>query len=621
MNILVISFACFGLLGVVSYRTVSSLMIDQSKEDMKGLVEMASKEVDADILMSVTSIEDPEYEEISGILKKYETCRFIKYIYTLRLDGDVARFIVDADDESPADIGEECELYPSIREAFRGNVSCDEELHSDRWGTYYSAFAPIYDAEGKVVAVVGCDIDIYHIDKCIDNVKKITLVIVFGFAVVCFMSYYLMSRSIMRKDPLTDVLIYDKFLKTGNRLIKKGKITDYTCFIVNIKDFKYINQRLGSSKSDNILRQYAIRLKRSLQTKEYIARTGSDNFAILIKKKNEEKLLDIVSCMQISLRDGHQSESFQIYSRCGIYRIDTVHTMDDIMNACTVAINEARIPTAADYVVFEDCMFDDMVEENRILAEFSIGIQKEEFVVYYQPKVDSSENKLCGAEALVRWFKGGKMIPPNKFIPVLERDGGIIELDFYVFRRVCQDIAYWKSQGIEPVRISSNFSKMHLKDKDFADHIIRIVKKYGIDPKYLEIELTESSGYLDMDALTEFVKRMNEAHIHTSIDDFGTGYSSLSMLKDINVDIIKIDKSFLDNLSDDEITTEKMIRNVIRMVKDLRREVICEGVETKAQLEFLKGAGCYLIQGYLYDRPLPNSDFEERLRNPKYKMK
>ena len=218
----------------------------------------------------------------------------------------------------------------------------------------------------------------------------------------------------------------------------------------------------------------------------------------------------------------------------------------------------------------------------------------------------------------MRWVKEGTIISPARFIPVLEREGKIIDLDFYVFEQVCKDIRRWMDEGIKPVRISSNFSKLHLKNEHLSEDVLAIVRRYDIDTAYIEIELTESSGYSDFDALQKFVRDMNEVGIYTSIDDFGTGYSSLSMLKDIDVNVVKIDKSFVDNMEDEKQHGTNLVGNVIRMIKDLDRIVICEGVETEKQVMFLKGTECNIVQGYLFDKPLPCYNFEERLKTPVY---
>ena len=201
---------------------------------------------------------------------------------------------------------------------------------------------------------------------------------------------------------------------------------------------------------------------------------------------------------------------------------------------------------------------------------------------------------------------------------MLEEEGYITELDFYVFEQVCRDIRNWLERGIRPVRISSNFSKLHLRDQAFAAKVLEIVRRYQIDSRYLEIELTESSGYEDFKALVAFVDEMGRHGIYTSIDDFGTGYSSLSLLKNLNVNVVKLDKSFIEDIENADEAHEKMVENVVRMINDLHREVICEGVENRIQADFLRTVNCQQVQGYLYDRPLPHEVFESRLKHPVY---
>ena len=244
---------------------------------------------------------------------------------------------------------------------------------------------------------------------------------------------------------------------------------------------------------------------------------------------------------------------------------------------------------------------------------FPKALENREFVVYYQPKVTLEDNCLCGCEALVRWFRDGVMVPPMQFIPVLEWEGSVCKLDFYVLDQVCRDVQEWMAKGIEPVRISVNFSKAHLHNPDLAKKILAVLQKYDVPSRYIEIELTEMSGYENYETLLDFVRTMHESGVSTSIDDFGTGYSSLNLLKDLNVDIIKLDKSFLNNMESRKKNDVIVIKNIIQMVNELDMEVIAEGVETMEQADFLRGMHCCMAQGFLFDRPLPHDDFEKRL--------
>ena len=411
-------------------------------------------------------------------------------------------------------------------------------------------------------------------------------------------------------ENMTGAANLNGLMRFGGTLQAKGVIADYIAAFMNIKNFKFINQRLGNRLGDYVLKEYCFKLRRVLDEDEILARLGGDNFMVLVKKSKEKEFLDFMSNMNIHI----ESEGdIEIETRMGIYAVQSGDTMNDIMNASTTALNVAKKNINSDRVWFEAYMMEQEVRDKTIAGLFAQAIKNNEFLAYYQPKVSLTNNRLCGCEALVRWKRDGKLVPPMEFIPVLERNGDICELDFYVFETVCKDISRWRSQGIEPVKVSVNFSKVHIFDWLFTKRILSIMQKYGVDSKYIEIELTESSSQADYRDLMEFITSMRDCGINVSIDDFGTGYSSLSLLKELKVDIIKLDKSFIDDIEKRDGIDEIVIKNIINMVNELDMQVIAEGVETSGQAEFLRNAKCAMAQGYLFDRPLPCEEFEQRL--------
>ncbi len=423
------------------------------------------------------------------------------------------------------------------------------------------------------------------------------------------------SEEMISRDLLTGVANFDKLIRVGEKMRRKKKnhLVDYSGLAISIKDFKFINQEYGSVVGDIVLKGYAKTLSEHLRHGEVIARNGGDNFIALIEKGHVDEFLKNINKVPV---DVGEKLGLTLASRCGIYQINDEDTIYDVINAGLIAVGETRLSGAKDYVWFRQERRDEMIRQKDILSGYHKAIDEEEFVVYYQPKVNLRTRTLCGCEALVRWIRNGEMVPPGSFIPVLENDGKVQELDFYVFDKVCRDIGDWQRRGIQPVRVSSNFSKLHLHNKQFVDDVLAVVDKHGADPYYLEAELTESSGYEDLDAMKYFVSEMREAGIHTSMDDFGTGYSSLSLLRDIDMDVIKLDRTFLRDENDAK--EERMVENIVRMIHDLDRKVICEGVETEEQVEFLKRVGCTMAQGFLFDRPLSREEFEKRLINPYY---
>ena len=423
------------------------------------------------------------------------------------------------------------------------------------------------------------------------------------------------SEEMVSRDLLTGVANFDKLIRVGEKMRrkKKNRLVEYSGLAISIKDFKFINQEYGSVVGDVVLKGYATTLSSFLRHGEIIARNGGDNFIALVEKDHVDDVLRRINKVPV---DVGENLGLTLTSRCGIYQINSEDTIYDVINAGLIAVGETRLSGAKDYVWFRQERRDEMIRQKDILSGYHKAIDEEEFVVYYQPKVNLRTRTLCGCEALVRWIKNGEMVPPGSFIPVLENDGKVQELDFYVFDKVCRDIGDWQRRGIQPVRVSSNFSKLHLHNKKFVEDVLAVVDKHGADPYYLEAELTESSGYEDLDAMKYFVSEMREAGIHTSMDDFGTGYSSLSLLRDIDMDVIKLDRTFLRDENDTK--EERMVENIVRMIHDLDRKVICEGVETEEQVEFLKRVGCTMAQGFLFDRPLSREEFEKRLINPYY---
>jgi EAL domain-containing protein (putative c-di-GMP-specific phosphodiesterase class I) len=255
--------------------------------------------------------------------------------------------------------------------------------------------------------------------------------------------------------------------------------------------------------------------------------------------------------------------------------------------------------------------------QKKIIDSFPGALEQEEFVVYYQPKVNTDNCRMVGAEALVRWIRDGKMVPPGDFVPIVEQDGSVCRLDFYVLEHVCRDIRRWLDQGLEPVRVSVNFSRKHLSNPHLAGDIMAVIGRYHVPVEYIEIEVTETTDEEEQGMLSRFLVEMREQRITTAIDDFGTGYSSLNVLRSFPVDVLKIDKSFIDAGTSTE-NDEIVLSHIIHMAQDLHMEVITEGVESWEQAKFLRAMDCNLVQGFLFDRPMPPADFERKLHEKQY---
>lgn len=442
----------------------------------------------------------------------------------------------------------------------------------------------------------------------------------------CFIdiSYILCSRarllglmnSVKITDSLTGALNLHGFQEAVGDTLSNNEIQDYSVVLLNFKNFKYINQKVTTDNGDIILRKYCMLVQGFLEHEGYIARLGSDNFLILTPKEKLKDFIRFIQNISIPVNNKGIVEEVKIQVRAGIYETNSETTFGDIMSNSAVALETARHSQQHDIIFFRQEMLEKAIHDKSISNMFMESLAKNEFKVYYQPKVDLQTNTLCGCEALSRWH-AQKLITPAEFIPILEAEGTIKNLDFYVLETVCKNIREWLDKGIEPVLISTNFSKLHLSDEHFEDHIISVLQRYNVPSKYLELELTELSDYKYFDRLFRFVNRMKSEGFKISIDDFGTGYSSISLIRNLNPDVIKLDKSLIDNVAhsdDHKAKIDRVIsRSIINMAHELGITVIAEGVETKEQAEFLKESNCLMAQGFLFDKALEHDEFEKRL--------
>lgn len=397
----------------------------------------------------------------------------------------------------------------------------------------------------------------------------------------------------------------------------EGKLDQYIAARINLKNFKHINDRFGSKVGNEFLKRFVTAMMLMLNKDEVFTRLGGDNFVLFVHNSREEFYKNQLLHLEFEMNTHEGVKRFRVHMRAGIYRLQVEDRFGDMMDCTGEALRHARLPEYEDFVWYEEKMSAQRVDERQILEDYPKALSNREFVAFYQPKVLLENSTLCGAEALCRWKKNGQIIPPNMFIPVLEKEGAVGKLDFYMLEQVCMDIAQWSAHRLDPGRISVNFSKTHLRDEKFADKIIEIIDKYDVDHKYIEIELTETTDFDNM-AMREFVSYMKSMDITTSVDDFGTGYSSLNMISGVRTDIIKLDKSFIDNIEEKPSIDQSFVKNIVNMINELSMETVAEGIESVAQAKLLRKWECRVGQGYLYDKPMSMEAFTERLKSPVY---
>lgn len=430
---------------------------------------------------------------------------------------------------------------------------------------------------------------------------------------VCFTDVTEFVDLVMQTDKLTGLLSFHGFksLITQRRKELKDK---YMLVYANISRFKNINSTYGFEGGDKILKAMSDCVVSILREGEQVCRVAEDKFVALVQLSELEEIAKRFRRMEALINEKVKEcvGKLSIKLIYGIYEIhdDTtdISAMVDYANMALKSLKDDEIKRIAWY---DDSMREEISRVKRIEDIMEQALQDEEFVVYYQGKVSLDNEKLAGAEALVRWIdKSGKLVPPNSFIPLFEKNGFIVKLDFYVYESVIKQIRKWLDMGINVKPVSVNVSRIHVKDEKFIDKLMMLIDKYNVPTNLIELELTENIFMEDFAEILEMVKLIKSKGFIFSVDDFGAGFSSLNLIKNLPVDVIKIDRMFFED--GDNVERERVIlKHIIDMAKELGVSIIAEGIETREQVEFLKNQGCQMVQGYYYYKPLPVQEFEK----------
>lgn len=435
------------------------------------------------------------------------------------------------------------------------------------------------------------------------------------------------TMDLLRKSMVTDMVTgmanSNGFITYGRSLTAKRQLSRFACIFLNIRNFKYVNKKVGYENGNAVLRLYAQKVSEQLLPDEKAGRFGGDNFVILIQKDHLQDFLKHIEDIEIVTQIKNETVDFHLGCVAGVCEADEHAGIVELCNCASVAYQAAsKVQNNTFYAFYQNQMMEQLLKEKEVSMCFQPALEANEFLAYYQPKVRLEDNMLCGAEALARWKHNGALVSPMDFIPTLEKNGSVCKLDFYILEKVCQDIQRWMKEGKDLVKISVNFSRWHLLNPKISDQILEIIEKYEVDPSYIEIEITETANHEDFEALTNMMLQLKKHNITFSIDDFGTGFSSLSLLQNLSADVLKLDKSFLDALESkkpvNDSKNQVLFENIIRIANGLNMDVICEGVETNEQKEFLKNMNCSMAQGYYYDKPLPVEKFEKYLTGKQY---
>jgi len=420
-------------------------------------------------------------------------------------------------------------------------------------------------------------------------------------------------------DVLTGILNKSKFFYNTRNMLNIFSMEDFVFIRIDIEKFQLINSFFGMDEGDNLLKYMADYLQNVEKEYRYITygRIEADIFAVCFSYENEKEITDFVKKFTNQMEK--YPLDFDITLFFGVYLVKNRDlSINEMYDKANLASKNCKGNYIQNYFFYTKEMSEEIIKEQHIINNMKNALKNEEFVLYLQPKYELQRNSIAGAEVLVRWITAdGRMISPGEFIPVFERNGFILKLDQYVWEKTCQLLAGWRDEGRKIFPVSVNISRVSLYNPKIVDVICGLTEKYNIPPEWLQLELTESAYTGNPKAIKEMMEQLQKKGFSILMDDFGSGYSSLNVLKDIAVDVLKIDMKFLDGSGDDG-RSENILASVVRMAKWLNMPVVAEGAERKEQVSFLHSIGCEYVQGFYFARPMPVKEYEKLLYEQPY---
>ncbi|HEY8803563.1 MAG TPA: bifunctional diguanylate cyclase/phosphodiesterase, partial [Clostridium sp.] len=421
-------------------------------------------------------------------------------------------------------------------------------------------------------------------------------------------------------DELTGLPNRRSFKEILNKYIDNYTHTseDMALIFLDLDKFKMVNDTFGHSKGDLLLNEVASILKECINDNDHVFRFSGDEFVLLcfnIKTKKQaielaEKIMSFF--IKAIVIDNHQ---LHVTASLGIL---LYHENPTDYENCLIYADNAMYRAKANgrngYVIYNPILKEFFKDKLILKMDIEKALENNEFILYYQPQVDIKNGNIIGAEALIRWMHKEKgMIYPDEFIPIAEETGLISRIGEWVLREACSQVKKWQSINLDLIKVSVNLSSQQFLKSDLTGFVKDTLSKTGLHPEYLELEITERMT-MEVDYAIKTLRELNDLGIKISIDDFGTGYSSLSYLKKFPIDYLKIDKSFVMDIMNDE-SDANIVGTIISMAHNLGLKVIAEGVEDKEQLRFLQLRNCDFVQGYYFSRPIPADVFEKEFYN------
>lgn len=438
------------------------------------------------------------------------------------------------------------------------------------------------------------------------------------------------------EDQLTNLALYDHLTKLPNRLLFEKTIAqtiarskrsnkEMALMFLDLDHFKNINDTLGHDVGDMLLKGVAERLQQCIRKSDTVARLGGDEFAIVLDEIMKAEDAGLVAEKVItSLGPPFQLNGHEVFASTSIgiaiYPVSGADSITLTKNA-DIAMYQAKQEGRNNYRFFTETMNEEIIHKLELIHNLRYAIEKNELFLHYQPQLKAKNKKISGLEALLRWQHPSLgLLQPNEFIYIAEETGLIKDIGAWAIEVACMTNKKWQKKGLPPIKVSVNLSSTQLLQSDVVSIVKKALAKSGLESQYLEIEITESSLITNQELCLEILNQLHGIGVNISIDDFGTGYSSLNYLKRLPVDSLKIDKSFVSDIATDA-SDAAIVKAVIALAHNLNLNVIAEGVETTAQESFLVEHDCDEVQGFLYSKPMPDTEVEAFLNKSTAKEK
>lgn len=489
---------------------------------------------------------------------------------------------------------------------------------------FVAAYARIGNSSDFVLTNVPYSVLMYHVNQLLWVIALIVLV--FGGVLIALMRYthklYRENEKTIYKaafdDEVTEGINKAKFTLDATDLLKENSDKNYAMISFDLTKFKAINELYGYKRANKILKDVYQILKRNITKDSVCARDFAATYVILYQYEKEEYIVKyFIDKVAAEINKYNEEVMSKLTSNTdprviakltiaiGVYLInDKSVSVAQMCDRASLAKRSQKDDITQIYKFYDEEIRSQLLQDKEIEDEMEKALEEHQYQMYLQPKFDLNTMEVVGAEALVRWIHPEKgIIPPIKFIPVFEKNGFVIKLDKEMWRQACEFLSSRKKSGERLFPVSVNVSRLHLNNDAFIDELVKLISDYDIEPKYLELELTESACLNNEEHFTEIMHKLKSLGFTITMDDFGTGYSSLNMLRHLPVDVLKLDRGFIcDSIVDNK--GKIVVRKILDMANELNMVTVAEGIETPEQAMFLKSAGCKIAQGFLYGKPL-----------------